>query len=159
MGYTTEFKGQIEIDPPLSAERMSYINKFSETRRMKRNAQMLQNKFGGNFGFNNQYGLEGEFFVGGSGFGGQDNDETVVDHNTPPQTQPGLWCQWIITEDGKYIEWDECEKFYDSPEWMKYIIDKFIADAHTCNGIIHAFGEDRDDVWDLIVTDNIVTTR
>ena len=38
---------------------------------------------------------------------------------------PGYWCQWVPTDDGDALVWDEDEKFYNAEEWMKYIIDNF----------------------------------
>jgi hypothetical protein len=156
MGYTTYFDGQIEITPKLPAKLTKYINAFGNTRRMKRSTLLLEQEYKGKFGFNSEYGAEGEYFVGGKGLLGQNYDATVININEPPSTQPGLWCHWEITDDGKFIQWSGAEKFYDAREWMKYIIENFIGKKHKCNGVIHAQGEDSDDVWDLIVEDNLV---
>lgn len=123
----------------------------------------------------------GPYFVEGSGFRGQGHDDDVIDHNGPPDDQPGLWCQWEPTADGRFIVWDGGEKFYSAPEWMKYLIDHFLkpgAEAqqlvdgiqdkvptpfthftfnHTLNGEIFAQGEDPDDRWVLVVKDNEVS--
>lgn len=82
-----------------------------------------------------------------------------------------MWVQWIPTEGGTALEWDGGEKFYSSAEWMEYIIDQFLKPNciakgdlpflqanHVCNGAIKAQGEDMDDRWKLIVTDNVVST-
>jgi hypothetical protein len=34
MGYTTIFNRQIRVEPPLSPEEITYLNKFASTRRM-----------------------------------------------------------------------------------------------------------------------------
>lgn len=160
MGYTTEFYGKIKIVPALSSELVEYINNFKETRRMKRDNKVLQNKYAGEYGFNNQYGVDGEYFIGGEGFMGQDFDPSVIDGNEPPVTQPSLWCQWEVTEDGNFIEWDGAEKFYESKAWMNYIIRNFIAPfGHVCNGEIKAQGEEINDRWMLIVKDNKATSK
>jgi hypothetical protein len=94
----------------------------------------------------------------------------------------------VPTDDGTAIEWDGGEKFYDSPEWMTYLIDHFLksgAEAqkqilraerlnarvpeldqfagftfdHVLNGIINAQGEDPDDKWRLVVKDNEVSVQ
>lgn len=156
MGYTTYFDGQIEITPALSPEIVEYINKFSKTRRMKRDVDILKKLYKGDGGYFGEYGAEGEYFVGGEGLMGQTSDESILEYNDPPSTQPGLWCQWVITEDGKYIEWDGGEKFYESAEWMEYIIENFIGSEYSCNGEITAQGEDNDDHWRLVVNDNFV---
>lgn len=147
MGYQTEFEGQINVVPPLSPAEIGFLNKFAETRRMNRTA--------------------GPYFVDGGGIYGQGNDADVIDYNSPPAGQPGLWCKWAPTEDGSAIAWNEHEKFYDSEEWMRYLIDHFlkpghIADLpflgeHTLNGTILAQGEDINDRWRLHVVDNKVS--
>lgn len=149
MGYTTDFSGQVKVDPPLNAEEITFLTKFNKTRRMDR--------------------THGPYFVDGSGFHGQDHDNDIVDFNRPPKGQPGLWCQWTPTEDGTAIEWDGGEKFYESAEWMKYLIEHFLKpdalaknqlpflQGHTCNGEIEAVGEDPDDRWKLVVINNRVS--
>ena len=97
------------------------------------------------------------------------NDQGILDFDTPPDGQPGLWCLWIPTNDGAAIEWNGGEKFYKAVHWMQYLIDHFIGSAphakkmlrflqgHTLNGEIDACGEDPDDRWKLIVVDNRVS--
>jgi hypothetical protein len=133
MGYTTEFSGRVEVIPPLDKEEIEFLTKFSRTRRMARR--------------------KGPYFVDGAGFAGQSHEADVTDYNEPPAGQPSLWCQWIPTEDGAFIQWDGGEKFYGSSDWMKYIIEHFLKpDAigrgelrflkpHICNGEIEASGE------------------
>jgi len=148
MGYSTYFTGRIEISPPLNPEEIAFLQKFNETRRMDRD--------------------KGPYFVDGSGDYGRRQDPDVRNFNNPPEGQPGLWCQWMPTEDGTAIEWDEGEKFSNSAEWMKYLVDHFLKPGclaaaelpflqanHVCNGTIEAQGEDAGDRWDLIVMNNI----
>ena len=157
MGYTTYFNGGIFIDPPLENDLIEYINAFCSTRRMQRDVQKLEEFYKGKYGWENSYGIDGEYFIGGDS---DYLDKSIININNPPSTQPGLWCQWVITDDGEYIEWDQGEKFYKSPEWMQYIIDNFIAPkGHICNGEIYATGEDSEDVWYLVVKDNKVTVE
>ena len=157
MGYTTEFEGEIFIDPPLNDDEISLLKDLSETRRMDR--------------------TKGPLFVRGTGFAGQGRDEDILDYNDPHPDQPGLWCQWIPGRLGDYLEWNGAEKFYFAEEWMKYIIHNLLAPSarpyidahidedprlasftanHTLNGEIEAQGEDPDDRWKLIVVDNKV---
>ena len=152
MGYTTYFDGSVTVEPPLSAQEVDFLNKFSESRRMDRK--------------------NGPYYIGGGDFG-QAREEDVIDYNRPPKGQPGLWCQWVATNEGDAIEWDGGEKFYEATEWMQYIIDHFIGkdplaklnnpeefgflQGHTVNGEIYAEGEESDDRWKIVVSDNIVT--
>lgn len=154
MGYTTDFDGRIAIEPALSNQEIKFLIAFAESRRMDR--------------------TKGPYYVEGSGFMGQNADSDVANHNSPPADQPGLWCQWVPGEDedgNSVIEWDGNEKFYDSPEWMVYLIRHFIGlnplaketlpflQSHTLNGTIAAQGEDPDDMWLLHVKNNVVTTE
>lgn len=153
MGYNTDFSGQFNLNKPLDDETFTFLKKFNETRRMKRDLTKL--------GMTQEeaatYGVEGEFYVSGGGFAGQDRDDSILNYNSPPSTQPTLWCQWIPTEDSLAIEWDQGEKFYESAEWIKYLIDNVLAPkGYILNGIVEAQGEDSDDRWDIVIVDNQV---
>lgn len=157
MGYTTYFSGSVEIVPPLNQAEAEYLRCFAESRRMKRTA--------------------GAYFADPGNDSGQGaRSDEILDYNAPPEGQPGLWCQWVPTEDGSALEWDEGEKFYESAEWMAYLVDHFLkpgAEAsksgdpqfvdftfdHVCNGVIEADGEDSDDRWRIVVCDNVVTAQ
>jgi hypothetical protein len=107
-------------------------------------------------------GTEGEFYVGATGFMGQDRclHGSVIDPNSPPSTQPGLWCQWRPSEDGKAIEWDGGEKFYHYIEWLKYMINHFFQPwGIKLNGEVTWEGENSSDMGKIIVKDNIVTVK
>jgi hypothetical protein len=144
MGYTTEFRNRFNLDKKLSDEDFNFLTKFNETRRMKRNLPA-------------EYGIDGEFYVDGGGSFGQAQEESIVDYNEPPSTQPGLWCQWVPTEDRMGIEWDGGEKFYHYTEWIKYLIEKILSPrGYTLNGIVRWQGEDMDDRGQIEIVDNKV---
>lgn len=152
MGYTTDFSGEVSINPPLNKKEIEYLQKFNQTRRMSR--------------------MNGPYFVDGTGDYGQGRDSDILDFNRPPEGQPGLWCNWTPTEDGTAIEWDGGEKFYNAEKWMAYLIKHFVGSdpiakrehpeefsflqGHDLNGRIDAQGEDYDDKWLLIVENNKV---
>ena len=143
VGYTTDFEGQVKIEPQLDPIIKDFLDKLSKTRRMSRNLPQ------------EIFGFEGEFYVDGNGFMGQTDDSTVIDHNTPPHTQPGLWCQWVIEDN--CIVWDQGEKFYEYTRWLEYIIGRILKpNGYTCNGVIRWRGEDFNDVGTIIVKDNEV---
>jgi hypothetical protein len=92
--------------------------------------------------------------------------------------------KWEPTEDGTAIKWNGLEKFYDSTEWMTYLIDTFLKPGallaselaspvpgrhyppelrhfsfdHELNGVIDAQGDCGDDRWQLVVTANTVSS-
>lgn len=156
MGYTTDFDGSMQIDPPLTPERVKYINRFSETRRVKRDpekASKLPDPLREAVGL--PIGEDGCYFVGGSAF--YHEDDSVIAHNSPPANQPGLWCQWLIYEDGSRLEWDFGEKFYEYEDWLIYIQEHFLTPwGSKLNGKIDWYGEDRDDLGVIYAKDGMV---
>jgi len=149
MGYTTDFEGQINIQPPLNPTEIKYLSAFFEMRHMHRE--------------------DGPYYVGGG-------EEGVFDQNQTDPSQPkyGLWCDLEVAEDGTAIRWNGSEKSYAMDEWMEYIIEHFIGkdpiakkenshfgflDGHTVEGIMYAQGEDSDDTWQLHVSDGKVFKR
>lgn len=185
MGYTTYFNGSFKLSRPATETEMNYINKFCETRRMKRDVNKLMELFKGEFGHptrsDNPYGMDGEFFVGAGGHAGQDMDESIVDYNTPPGQegyskgldfsvryvkndilikngvcQPGLWCQWILS-DNKTLEWDGGEKFYYYTEWLGYLINNFFEEwGIKLNGEVTWKGEESEDLGKIVIKNNNV---
>ena len=189
MGYTTDFEGGFEFSRPLTGDEKNYITKFNNTRRMKRNVEKLYELFKGEHGNpflpkEETYGNDGEYFVGGNGFAGQDKDDSIVDYNTPPgqldflttnynerwtqndlrtregKCQPGLWCQWTTDENGTHLMWDGGEKFYNYVEWLKYIINHFFEKwGVKLNGEVYWKGEDGEDMGKIVVKDNKVIVK
>jgi hypothetical protein len=147
MGYTTDFDGSFELNKPLSEKMKDFITKFSGTRRMARK----QSK---------EFGVEGEFFIEGTGNSGQGTMPDVIDHNKPPRTQPGLWCQWVPNEDGTEIVWDGGGKFYYYTEWLVYLIHKILApNGYVLNGQVTWQGEETGDVGEIYIENNKVFTE
>ena len=143
MGYTTDFEGEFKVDKPVDEDTYKLLRGLQETRRIKRSD------------LPEQYGIDGEFYYE------EDNDISnkgkIVNYNTPPNTQPGLWMQWEIQEDKQTIEWDGNEKFYDYIEWIKYIIDRILAPrGYVLNGEVEWQGEDREDIGTIQVENNKV---
>lgn len=144
MGYSTDFDGRFNLNKELDEDLYNYLIKFSETRRMARNLP-------------SEYGTEGEFYVDGDGHAGQAREDNIIDYNKPPVTQPGLWCQWVPTDDRKGIEWDGNEKFYEYTKWLKYIINNLLEPkGYILNGSVRWSGEDMYDIGTLEVKDNVV---
>lgn len=148
MGYTTIFEGHFDLNKKLDAETHEFLNKLADTRRMKRNVD------------ESVYGVEGEFYVDGEGFKGQEKEDNVIDNNEPPSTQPSLWLQWVPTDDGMAIKWDGGEKFYDSVEWIKYLIKSILAPkGYILNGIVNAEGEDGEKYYIHTIDNSTVAYR
>ena len=158
MGYTTEFKGKFLLNKALDQETYNFLKKLSETRRMKRNVSLLPEGYE-KYNLEN-WGEEGEFFVDAGGLCGQDRESSIVDYNTPPITQPGLWCHWTPTEDKLAIKWDDGEKFYDYIEWIEYLIDKILKPRkYKLNGTVQWRGEEFDDIGEIQIKNNKVKIK
>ncbi len=158
MGYNTDFSGQFEINPPLDQNQIEYLEKFSDTRRMKRDASkavLLQDDVREMVGL--EVGEEGEYFVGGIGLAGQDEDNSILEYNAPPTSQPSLWCDWTPTNEGSKLEWNGNEKFYNYVEWLEYIIQHFMKPwERTLNGSVDFRGDEFDDIGTIVVKNNVV---
>jgi len=151
VGYTTDFDGRFTVTPPLKPEHKAYLDAFNYSRRMKRDADKAEKLPDPvRLAVNLPIGEEGEYYVGAD----EGKDSGILNYNRTPGDQPGLWCQWIPTEDGKYIEWDGGEKFYDYVEWLSYIIDHFLLPwGYNLNGRVEWTGEDSEDVGAINVED------
>jgi len=161
MGYTTDFEGSFELDHPLTPEHKAYLTQFSETRRMRRDsgkAAAFPDPIREAVGL--PIGKEGEYFVGGKGSFGQDHDKSILDYNDPPVSQPGLWCQWVPTEDGTGIVWNGSEKFYHYKSWIVYIIENFLKPwGYVVNGTVTWQGEVSNDKGIMIVVNNVLQSK
>ena len=159
MGYTTDFSGKFKITPKLSVEQVAYLKQFCNTRRMKRDAEIaatLPDPIREAVGL--PIGAEGEYFVGGGDFMGQEHDASVVAYNTEPSSQASLWCQWEPSDDGKFLQWDGGEKFYSYVEWLTYIKDNFLTPwGCTISGDVKWRGEDPSDRGVIVATPSSIT--
>ena len=161
MGYNTCFSGTLKFNKNVTWELREYINKFSATRRMKRDVVKIKRAFSNwqELCFNGELGEDGEYFIGDDSivYFGRDKDDSIVNHNIAPGSQPGLWCQWIINNNGE-LEWDGSEKFYDYETWLVYLIDNFFKPlGYVLNGDIEWQGDEYDDFGTIHVVDNVVT--
>lgn len=157
MGYTTWFDGALDFNKPVTDELKEYINKFSETRRMRRDNEKIKEIFPDweKQCYKGNLGTDGEYFIGGTGFAGQDHDDSIIDYNNS-YPAPGLWCDWEINDNGQ-LEWNESEKFYDYVEWLEYLIKNFFKpEGYVLNGSIKYNGEDDYDFGVITVKDNEV---
>ena len=159
MGYQTIFNGSFETDKPLARKHFRYLEDFSLSRRMKRDSKIAEDLDDPRrLAAGLPIGEEGGYFVGCSKetIGG----DSVLDASHPPKGQPGLWCQWIPTEDDEgntYIAWDGSEKFYHYIEWVEYLIEHFLKPwGYLLNGEVEWKGERGGDLGKIVVTNNVV---
>lgn len=183
MGYTTDFEGSLKFDRPLEQKHANYLRAFARSRRMKRNPEITETLHDPiRVAVGLPVGLDGGFYVGQyENDHGQVRTPDIIDYNTAPghqeyslndfkssgeenvkrikdgKCQPGLWCQWTISDDNTKLEWDGGEKFYEYKAWLKYLIDNFIAPwGYKCSGTIKYQGEDMSDKGKIVVKDNFI---
>lgn len=166
MGYTTDFDGGWEVTPNLASEHVAYLKAFNATRRMGRRPEETEKlddpvRVAAGLGV----GDEGAFFVGNVDsdalFRGMDTTPDVIDQNTPPSIQPGLWCGWtaqVAATGESEIIWDGGEKFYGYVAWIEYLLDAFLIPwGYVLNGEVTWEGEDPDDRGRILIENNLVT--
>lgn len=163
MGYTTDFQGEFKFDREVDDAMFEYMKAFNNIRHMKRDAEKAS-KFVDirRESLDLPIGDEGEFYVGSVDDNnmGQDKDDSILDYNNPPSRQPGLWCQWTIGDNKKWLIWDGGEKFYCYTEWLSYLIDNiFKPCGYVLNGEVTWQGEDESDFGILGVENNKVYIR
>ena len=71
---------------------------------------------------------------------------------------PGSWCDYIVSDDGRFICWNGNEKSYFMEKWLPFLIQKFFA-GHKLNGRLEAQGESHSDRWVLEVNNNVVSKK
>lgn len=156
MGYHTDFAGSFELDQPLTAAQVAYLQAFNRTRRMQRDtvvAATFPDPVRKAVGL--PIGVAGGYYVGNTKNCGQEEDASIKNYNDPPPGQPGLWCQWVPTDDGHSIVWDEGEKFYDYVEWLQYIVDHFLKSwGRSITGEMRWEGEETGDLGTIYVKEN-----
>ncbi|HET8663552.1 MAG TPA: hypothetical protein VFM08_04485 [Nocardioides sp.] len=156
MGYTTDFLGHVDINPPLTDAEQEYLTAFRLSRRFDRP--------------DGPYAVPGNPYV---------DERDFVDSDTYSRVAPGqpqLWCQWEACWDGCCLSWDGHEKFYRPVEWLRYLIDHFLrpdAEAsrsglsqfndfrfdHRLDGLLIGNRRDNRELFAICVQDNAVTTR
>lgn len=150
MGYTTEFGGQFAVNPPLTRAQVDYLQRFSETRRMGRDSAVVSANDPVRVAVGLPVGDWGQYYVGG-------DDASVINYNTPPPRQPGLWCQWVPTSDGKHLEWDGGEKFYAYVEWLAYVVEHFLQPwGRALSGEVRWQGEEIGDSGVITASDGLI---
>lgn len=154
MGYTTTFEGTFHFNKRLLDREFLYLCEFSRTRRMQRSPEILLDvPDPARTAVGLPLGEEACYFVNQEW--DEDSEISIVDYNSPPKNQPGLWCQWVPTADGGGIKWNGMEKFYYYVEWLQYLIDNFIEPwDYILNGEVNWQGERSGDRGIILVEKN-----
>jgi hypothetical protein len=106
MGYSTDFLGHLEIEPPLNEAEIDYLSAFFASRRCWRRGDPYD--VPGNPRAENLDGAWGER------------------SNECAAGQPNLWCDWTVDWDGCCLTWNGTEKSYSMVAWLRYLLDHFL---------------------------------
>ena len=164
------YAGQIKVAEKMPIDIVNYINCFSAIRHVKRDNKKLKeiHPDWAEHVFDYRLGTQGEYYVPINEPNEKDNydDKSIVDFDNPPDTQPGLWCPWVLGGERTFeglenaiIEWGQWEQEmsgYEDFKWMKYMIDKFLkVKGYVCNGIISGIGENDTGHFIIAIENNI----
>jgi len=155
MGYNIYYEGSIELDKPLDYETYSIIMGLARTRRMRWDADKLEQD---GIAKKSEIGYWGEFFFGVQDMKPKQKQEFeaqyVIDHNCPPPGQPELWGVWTVTIDRLGLVWNRNEKSYGGHEWLKYLVKSILVPrGYYPKGIINWFTEGHwyENKWHTVV--------
>jgi hypothetical protein len=154
MGYSTDFYGFWTLTPALSLAQTDYLQKFARTRRVKRDPDLIQTERRlATIGLN--LGIDAEYFVDV-----EDEDKSIVDGNTPPGSQPSLWCKWRVNDRGDRLEHNGGEKFDGYIEWLDYLVEHFFSPwGVKINGSVRYEGDALLDAGTIEIIDNRIEVR
>lgn len=156
MGYTTDFVGWVQIDPPCNEQESEYLCAFNRTRRWNRPA--------------------GPYVVLDHPLDEEGLSTDGEDYNRPAPGEPSLWCPWTVGAGGGHLCWDGAEKAYAADGWLAHLIDSFLTPSaaaassgdrlfdgftfdHVCDGAVAACRRDTGELSVIFVTDNVIDTR
>jgi hypothetical protein len=130
MIHTICTEGSFNFDKPLSQEHFAYLRHFSLTKRIKRNENHITDIPDPlRLKVELPYGIDCEYFVGGEIIG-QVHDWSAESYypECPPGTQPYLWCDWIVSNDGTTLLFNSQNysgnlNYYIN--WLIYMIKHF----------------------------------
>lgn len=71
-------------------------------------------------------------------------------HETRHEDGPSLYCQWELSDDGRGIEWDEGEKFYEYMAWLEIVAQRLRIEGYTLHGQVLYRGENFKDVGVIV---------
>jgi hypothetical protein len=154
MSYSTDFYGFWTLTPALSLAQTDYLQKFSRTRRVKRNPDAIKtDRRLATIGLD--LGVDAEYFVDI-----EDEDKSIVDLNLPPGKQPSLRCQWRVNDRGDRLEHTGGEKFDGYVEWLDYLVEHFFSPwGIKINGSVRYEGNVLLDSGTIEIIDNRIEVR
>ena len=127
------YEGAFVLDQPLEPKHQQYLQRFSENRRVTWVEEQVERVVDSlRVAVGLPIGPDGAYFVGKASVGRvsdslMDGTERFIkEYNRPAHGQPGLWCDWKPSEDGKRVVHNGAQKTLYSKEWLYYLIEHFL---------------------------------
>jgi len=157
MPYETTITGEFAIDPPLSAAHLAYLLAFSRTRHMWcANRALKQRPDPLRVAAGLPLGRGGAYFVGGLDMLAH-SLAAVTNSLIPPHGQPGLYCKWRPTSDGRALVWQGGGAHYE--EWLAYLMKHFLLPwGYVLCGRVEWQGKRATDRGVIRIEENLVVT-
>lgn len=140
MGHHVELTGSLDITPPLNKESME---KFWAYR--KKHGHL-------NFDYTDEFDYRKAYL-------NPDTDELkeIIKNMRKQESRwDDAYQQWVITKDGKRIEWEAGDKFYGYYSCLKALVDFVMSCGSTVNGTIDYFDEENGP-GKMVVVNGVVT--
>jgi hypothetical protein len=157
MPYETTLSGEFAIHPPLQAPHLAYLQAFSRSRHMRCATNALKKRpdpLRAAAGL--PLGRGGAYYVGGLDLLTLGN-ATVTNSLKPPLGQPGLYCKWTPTSDGRALVWQGSGAHYE--EWLEYLMKHFLLPwGYVLCGRVQWQGKRATDIGVIRIEENIVVT-
>ena len=144
MGYSTDFSGSFELVPALTPSQVATIGKVHRHRHSSPSGleddPMPTLPYAAPLMGNMSTLAPVERFPSNAVYTGR---EKGMAWSGP---FPSAYCQWTVTSDGSYLEWDGGEKFYAYELWLRFLIEHFFKPWRVAvTGAVHFRGEDGDE--------------
>lgn len=107
MGYTTDFVGHINIDPPLNERERMYLEAFHGSRRFDRGGDPYE--------------------IPGNPAAERVTEIAAQTYDRVMPGQPSPWCRWVPCWDGCCLALDGEEKIYQAERWLEYLRCHFLS--------------------------------
>ena len=70
---------------------------------------------------------------------------------------PSYYCQWVTSDNGRFLEWDSGEKFENYVEWLQLLVDRYFKKwGRSLTGAMEYSGDGDGDVGTIAVDRNVI---
>jgi hypothetical protein len=160
MGYHTGFQGEFQLEPPLNAAQVAYLQAFVRVRHGQRGIDQIKHLPDPHReAVGLEIGQEGLYCTSDQA----NNVDVYSDYNRAAIGAPDLYCPWTVSADGSKLRSSHPDKAHSPKEWLGFLLQHFLIPWHSqASGEVIWQGEDMGDTGAYLLTDNyleVVTFR